>query len=171
MSIGNAIPAEYEFTPPQNQMIGDLARKMALVGFVIMFFGGLQMFNGIMSLIAFRNPDRVIAAAKEHGMPEVNLKQLEQALTAQGWLSPAAVSALAFGLSGLFMFLVGLWTQQAAGGFAAIVRTKGQDISRLMDALGALHKKYHLMYTLIWIAVICSLLSLVFSLFHVWSGK
>lgn len=171
MSMVNAIPAEYEFSSTQNQLIGDLARKMSLVGFVIMLFGGLQMFNGIMSLIAFRNPDRVIAVAKQSGMPEEKVKQLEQALTAEGWLSPAALAALAFGISGLFMVLVGLWTQQAAAGFAAIVRTKGQDIAQLMGALGAMHKKYQLMYTLIWVAVICSLISLAFSLYHMWMAK
>jgi len=59
---------EFEFNDSQNQLIGDLARKMALVGFVMLFFGLLQMINGISSLILSRNPDRMIAALKRHGM-------------------------------------------------------------------------------------------------------
>lgn len=169
MSTGNAIPAEYEFTPQQNQLIGDLARKMAMVGFFIMLFGGLQMINGIVSLISFRHPDKVIAAAKTAGVPEEKLKQLEQALTAEGFLSPAATAAIAFALSGFLMLLVGVWTQQAASGFAGIVQSKGHDISSLMAALGAMHKKYHLMYTILWIVAITSLISLAIGLYHMWA--
>ena len=40
-------------------------------------------------------------------------------------------------LAGLFLLLVGVWTRQAARGFAGIVVTKGKDIAMLMDALGA----------------------------------
>jgi len=169
MSTASAVPAEYEFSPQQNQLIGDLARKMAMVGFFIMLFGGLQMFNGIVSLISFRNPDKVIAAAKNAGVPEDKIKALQQALTADGFLSPAAVAALAFALSGFLMLLVGVWTQQAAAGFANIVRSKGNDIASLMAALGAMHKKYHLMYTILWIVAIASLISLAVGLWHMWA--
>ena len=45
---------EFEFNESQNQLIGSLARKMALVGFVMIFFGLLQMVNGVTSLIMSR---------------------------------------------------------------------------------------------------------------------
>jgi hypothetical protein len=162
---------DYEFNPEQNQLIGDLARKMMLVGFVMMLFGALQVAQGIMSLIAARNPARVISAAKEAGVPDERLQQLQTALAAEGWLSPLGVSSLAIALGGVFLLLVGLWTQQAGAGFVGIVRTRGQDISRLMDALRALHKKYTLMYTLLWIAAIISLLSFLLGVYHAWSAR
>jgi len=169
MSTANASPAEYEFNPQQNQLIADLARKMAMVGFFIMLFGGLQMINGIFSLISFRNPDKVIAAAKNAGASEETLKKLGQALTADGWLSPAAMAALSFGIAGFLMLLVGVWTQQAATGFMGIARSQGHDISSLMAALAAMHKKYHLMYTILWIVAIASLISLALNLYHHWA--
>lgn len=162
---------EYEFSDEQNRLLGSLARKMALVGLFVMLFGGLQLVNGVVSFFATRNPERMLAAAKEAGMPEANLQQLEKALTSAGWLSPIAASSFAFALAGLFMLLVGIWTQQAGAGFAGIVNTKGQDIRRLMDALGALHNKYSLMYTLLVTAAIFSLISLAFTLYHLWSGR
>ena len=161
-----ASSSEYEFSDEQNRLIGSLARKMALVGFAMMLFGGLQMVNGVVSFFSTRNPEKVLAAAKEAGLPEAKLQQLKEALTAQRWLSPIAASSIAFALAGLFMFLVGLRTQQAGVGFAGIVGTKGQDIRRLMDALGALHKKYSLMFTLLWTAVILSLISFAFAIYH-----
>ncbi|HQR08086.1 MAG TPA: hypothetical protein PLN21_14755 [Gemmatales bacterium] len=169
MSTGNASSAEYEFNPQQNQLIADLARKMAMVGFFIMLFGGLQMINGVFSLISFRHPDKVLAAAKTAGANEEMLKKLEQTLTADGWLSPAAIAAIAYSFAGFLMLLVGMWTQQAAAGFMGIARSQGHDISNLMVALSAMHKKYHLMYTILWIVAIASLISLAMNLFHHWS--
>jgi hypothetical protein len=162
---------EYEFSAEQNHLIGNLARKMALVGFALMLFGGLQMVNGIMMLITTRSPDKVIAAAKEAGVPADKIDQLEKAFTSGGWLSPVTASSVAIAVTGLLMLLVGMWTQQSAAGFAGIVKTSGQDIRRLMDALRALHKKYNLMYTLLWIAAIVSLISLAFSLYRHFTGK
>jgi hypothetical protein len=157
---------EYEFSGEQNQLIGTLARKMAMVGLALVLFGALQMVNGIMSLITTRNPERVIAAAKEAGLPAEKVQQLEQALASAGWLSPLTVSSIAFALGGLLMLVMGFWTQQSAAGFAGVAHTSGQDIRRLMDALGALHKKYNLIYTILWIAAIAALISIGFSLFH-----
>jgi len=161
---------EFEFNESQNQLIGSLARKMGLVGFVMLLFGLLQMINGVTSLFMSRNPDRVIAAAQKAGMREEQLGMLKEALSGGFWSSPIAVSSLVFGLAGLILFLVGLWTRQAALGFAGIVQTKGRDISRLMEALGALHQKYGLIYTILLFAAITSLLSLVISLWHSWRG-
>lgn len=169
-SSPNAATGEFEFNESQNQLIGSLARKMAMVGFVMMFFGLLQMLSGVSSMIMSRNPGRVISAAQKAGMPEDQLEVLNQALSGGFWASPITVSALAYALAGLFLFLVGLWTRQAAGGFAGIVLTKGKDISRLMDALGALHQKYGMIYSFLLAAAMISLLSLAFSLWHSWRG-
>jgi hypothetical protein len=161
---------EFEFSESQNQLIGSLARKMAVVGFVMTFFGLLQMFNGITSLFLARNPDRVITAAKQAGVSDEQLGALREALSGGFWSSPVTASAIAFALAGLFLFLVGLWTRQAGVGFAGIVLTQGKDISRLMDALGSLHRKYGLIYSVLLAAAIVSLVSLVFTLWHSWRG-
>jgi hypothetical protein len=169
-SSPTASPSEFEFDESQNQVIGSLARKMSLVGLVMIFFGLLQLINGVASLFMSRNPDHVIAAAQKAGMPEGQLDTLKEALAGGFWSSPITASAIAFALAGLFLFLVGMWTRQAALGFAGIVLTKGKDISRLMDALSALNRKYGLIYSILLWAAIVSLLSLVFSLWHSWRG-
>jgi hypothetical protein len=158
--------SEFEFNDSQNQLIGSLSRKMALVGFVMIFFGLLQLINGVASLVMSRNPDRVLAAAEQAGMSAEQLEVLRKGLAGGFWSSPIAVSAMAFALAGLLLFLVGLWTRQAAHGFGAIVATRGQDVSRLMDALSALHRKYGLMYTILLVAALVSLASLVISLWQ-----
>jgi hypothetical protein len=161
---------EFEFSESQNQLIGSLARKMSLVGLVMTFFGLLQLFNGVTTLLLARDPERVIAAAEKAGVAQEQLGALKQALSGGFWSSPVTVSAIAFALAGLFLFLVGLWTRQAGGSLARIVLTKGQDISRLMDALGALHRKYGLIYSVLLVAAVISLTSLVISLWQSWRG-
>jgi hypothetical protein len=170
-SPSTALTGEFEFDESQNQLIGSLARKMGLVGFVMIFFGLLQMINGISSLIMSRNPERVIEAAQKAGMPEGQLGVLKQALSGGFWSSPITITAIAFALGGLLLFLIGLWTREAATGFVGIVLTKGKDVSRLMDALGALHRKYGMIYAMLLAAAIISLASLVMSLWHFWSGR
>lgn len=161
---------EFEFDESQNRVIGSLANKMGLVGFVLILFGALQLVNGVSSLIMSRNPDRMIQAAEKAGVSAEQIEVLKQALAGSFWSSPFTVSAIAFSVAGLLFLLVGLWTRQAAGGFAGIVRTKGKDISRLMDALGALHRKYAMIYYILLIAAIISLLSLVLNLWQSWGG-
>lgn len=163
-------PSEIEFSDSQNQLIGSLSRKMGLVGFVMIFFGLLQMINGVTTLFMTRNPARVLEAAKTAGMTQEQLGVLEKSLDGGFMSSPLAASAVAFALAGLFLFLVGLWTRQAAGGFAGIALTEGKDISRLMDALGALHQKYTLIYSVLLAAALLSLLSLATTLWHHWRG-
>src|SRR5262245_30227700 len=94
-----AVPAEFEFTGTQDTLFRDLARKMALVGFALFLFGGLQMVNGIMTFITTRSPEKVLAAAREAGVPEEKIKQMEKALTPDGWFSPASIASIAFALS------------------------------------------------------------------------
>jgi len=162
--------SEYEFGDAQNQLIGSLARKMALVGLVMVFFGLLQIFNGVASLFMSRNPDRIVAAAQKGGMPAEQLDLLKKAFEGGFWSSPITLSAVAFIVGGLFLFLLGLWTRQAAMGFAGIVLTKGKDISRLMDALGAMYRKYSMIYSFLLAAAIISLVTFGISLWHSWRG-
>ena len=166
----NDTTGEFEFNDSQNQLIGSLARKMALVGFVMSFFGLLQLINGVASLFLARDPQRVIAAAQKAGVSEEQLGALKGALSGGFWSSPVTVSAISLALAGLLLFLVGLWTRQAGVGFAGIVMTKGKDISRLMEALGALHQKYGLIYSVLWAAAVVSLVSLLLGLWHSWRG-
>jgi hypothetical protein len=161
---------EFEFDESQNRVIGDLARKMSLVGLVMMFFGALQMVNGVSSLVLSRNPDRMLKSAEKAGFSAEQIETLRRTLADGSWASPLVASALAFTLAGLFLVLVGVWTRQAAGGFAGIAFTKGKDISRLMDALGALHQKYTAIYFFILVAALVSLLSFAIGLWHAWRG-
>jgi hypothetical protein len=170
MSTAALAAGEFEFNESQNQLIGSLARKMGLVGFVMIFFGLLQLINGVASLIVSRNPERVLAGARQAGMSDEQLGVLREALSGGFWSSPIAISSIAFALAGLLLFLVGLWTRQAAYGFAGIALTKGNDVSRLMDALGAMHRKYSLIYTILLTAAIISLISLGISLYQHWRG-
>jgi len=171
MSTSATAPTpEFEFDEAQNKLIGGLAGKMGLVGFVMVFFGLLQMINGVATLFMSRSPDRVIAAAEKAGMTEEQLGALKESLSGGFWSSPITASALGFALAGLFLFLVGFWTRQAAVGFAGIALTKGKDISRLMDALGAMYRKYEMIYTLLLAAAIISLVSLAIGLWHAWRG-
>jgi hypothetical protein len=171
MSTTSPISAgEFEFDESQNRVIGDLARKMSLVGFVMIFFGALQMINGVSSLVMSRNPQRMMEAAEKAGFTPEQIETLRRTLADGSWASPLVASALAFTLAGLLLLLVGVWTRQAAGGFSGIAHTKGKDISRLMDALGALHRKYTAIYFFILIAALVSVLSLAISLWHSWRG-
>jgi hypothetical protein len=162
---------EYEFSNEQNQVIGDLARKMSLVGFALMLFGILQIASGITTFIGGRNPQKILAAAKDAGVPAEQLAKLESSLTSGGLLTPFTVIAFSTILVGVLLLMVGAWNQQAANGFAGMVLSKGQDIARLMDALGALRKKYTLIYNMIMIFAIFSLISLVVSLIHWFKGS
>jgi hypothetical protein len=136
----------------------------------MVFFGILQIVNGVMTMFMARNPDRVIASAEKAGLPAEQLDKLREALSGGFWSSPVAVTAFSVAMAGLFLFLIGNWTRQAGIGFAGIVLTKGRDLARLMDALGALHRKYSLMYTMLVVAAILSFISLAAALWQHWRG-
>jgi len=162
---------EFEFNDSQNQTIGSLARRMGLVGFVLIFFGLLQMINGVSTLFISRNPDRTLDAAEKAGMAPEQLDMLKQALAGGFWSSPLTISAIAFAVAGLLLLLVGIWTRQAGMGFGGIVLTKGQDVSRLMNALESLNRTFGVIYYTILAAAIVSLVSLGISLWHSWRGE
>jgi hypothetical protein len=58
----------------------------------------------------------------------------------------------------------------AAGNFSRIVRTKGQDVSRLMDGLGALNLMYGMIYYIVLVAAVITVLSLIISLVQSWNA-
>jgi hypothetical protein len=170
MSASSVGASEFEFDDAQNQTIGTLARRMGLVGFVLIFFGALQMINGVSTLFLSRDPDRMLAGAEKAGMSPEQLDMLKESLAGDFWSSPLTVSAIAFTIAGLFLLMIGIWTRQAAGGFGGIVQTRGQDVSRLMKALDALNSTFGIIYYTILTAAIISLVSLGISLWHSWRG-
>jgi hypothetical protein len=161
---------QYEFDETQNQSIGTLARRMGMVGFVMMVFGLLQLINGVSAMIISRNPGRMLETAEKAGLTPDQLELLKQASSGGFWSSPLTVSAIAFAMSGLLLVLMGSWTQMAAGSFARIVKTKGQDIARLMDGLGALNLMYGMIYYMLLVAALLTVASLVTSLVQSWRG-
>jgi hypothetical protein len=162
--------SQFEFDESQNQVIGTLARRMALVGMVMMLFGILQVINGVSSMIISRNPQRLLDTAEKAGVSADQLELLKKATAGGFWSSPLTVSAIAFAVTGLLLLLIGAWTQMAAGNFARIVQTKGQDVSRLMDGLGALNMMYGLVYYILLIAAAITVVSLLISLVQSWRG-
>ena len=155
---------QYEFDASQNEAIGTLARRMSLVGIVLMIFGVLQIINGVSAMVISRNPQQMLESAEKAGMSSDQLELLEEATAGGFWSSPLTVSAISFVISGLLLLLVGAWTQMAAGNFARIVKTRGQDISRLMDGLGALNLMYGMIYYIVIIAAVLTVVSLIISL-------
>ncbi len=119
----------------------------------------LQLINGVTLLLLARSPERVIASAQNAGVTQQQLDALKEELSGGFWSSPVTISAIAFALAGLLLTFVGLWTRQAGVGLAGIVLTKGKDISRMREALGALHRTYGLIYSVLWAAAVVSLTS------------
>src|SRR5262245_37615945 len=109
-------PAQFEFTSNQNQLIGSLGSKMRLVGLVMVIMGVCTLLMAVGIAVG--------------GQSEAKLKELPKAT----FWSIVGYYAVA----GFFYLLLGSWTRSAASSFRQIVDTRGQDISRLMDALGSL---------------------------------
>jgi len=130
---------QYEFTGDENNLIGSLARKMRLVGLVMLIMGFCTLMMA--ALIALG------------GQSEAKLKELPPAT----FWSIVAYYAIA----GLFYLMLGSWTRNAAASFQQIVDTRGQDISRLIDALGSLHKIYSLLYVLCIVAIVLFMLIVI----------
>jgi hypothetical protein len=112
----------------------------------------------------------MLESAEKAGMSPDQLELLKEATAGSFWSSPLTVSAIAFVVTGLLLLLVGAWTQMAAGNFGRIVKTRGQDISRLMDGLGALNLMYGMIYYIVLIAAVITVLSLIISLVQSWGG-
>ncbi|HEX6962463.1 MAG TPA: hypothetical protein VF175_11385, partial [Lacipirellula sp.] len=120
------------------------------------------------AMVISRNPQQMLESAEKAGMSSDQLELLEEATAGGFWSSPLTVSAISFVISGLLLLLVGAWTQMAAGNFARIVKTRGQDISRLMDGLGALNLMYGMIYYIVIIAAVLTVVSLIISFVQSW---
>jgi len=143
---------------------------MALVGLVMILFGVLQIVNGVMTVIASRNPEATLKAARDAGVPDDKVKQIEQAMAKDGFASPLTMGGIAMGLAGLVLLIVGVWTRQGAMSFALVANTSGKDISWLMNGLTALRKIYGLQYTFLVVAALMMLASFIASLWFRWKG-
>lgn len=119
---------QYEFSPSQNQLIGDLAQKANVVGTFLAAVGILgiviSIFNGI-GLFTTAGRD--------------------------GLLLSLFIQNL---ISGIFNLIFGIWIRNAAQAFRAIVKTEGHDIENLMGALGELRKVFALIFWLLVIALV-----------------
>ena len=124
--------AQFEFTGDQNQLIGSLGGKMRLVGLVMVIMGFCTLFMAVLIAVG--------------GQSEAKLKELP----------PATFWSIVgyYAIAGLFYLMFGSWTRNAGGSFQQIANTSGQDINRLMDALGSLHKIYSVLYVLCIMAII-----------------
>ncbi len=114
--IVNETASQYEFTGSQNQTIGTLARRMLLVGMVLILFGVFQMVNGVTSVIMSRSPERVIAAAEKAGMSADQIEQLKLAAVA-GLLVLPVYRFLAGFCSGRFIDVAGRYLDAAGSGW------------------------------------------------------
>ncbi|MEA5517708.1 hypothetical protein [Limnoraphis robusta] len=127
----------YEFSTSQNELIGDLAKKMNFVATLLIAIGILGIFLGIINIF------NALSASEKTAIVLNNLIQ------------------------GVFSVLVGTWTKNAAKAFTQIVTTAGTDIENLMIALGELRKLYTLQYWLAIIALVFSVIVLIIILITV----
>lgn len=121
----------YEFTSSQNELIGDLGKKMNFVGILTIVGGVLSLVLGIASLFI---PGFGSGAIGQGGAP------------GQGGITLDFSSFL----QGLFLLITGLWIRNAAQSFKRVVTTTGSDIENILGALGELRKLYNLQY---WLAI------------------
>lgn len=151
----------YEFTKEQDELIGSLAHKMGVVGMLALVVGILNLLSGLM-LLVFVFQDRIPPEMIEQ-IPE----QIRGELPPTDFLMGLAIQSAA---SGLIFTLLGVWTRAAAASFRGIVATTGRDVSHLMNGLGALHKMYSLLYTLVVVALIFFVVGLALQLYLRYAG-
>jgi hypothetical protein len=154
-------PTRYEFTREQNDLIGDLAGKMKLVGVVGVVLGILNLLSALL-LLVFIFQDRLPVDVLQR-IPEDLRRQMPSTTYLWGFLLQAAAI-------GLIWLLLGVWTVSSATSFQQIVDTTGRDVNHLMDALGTLRQMYSLLYTLIVVTVLVFLVGLGLQLYHRFVG-
>jgi hypothetical protein len=152
--------AQYEFTEDQNKQIGSLAGSMRFVGFFSVVYGVVALLITLLAvLFIFR--DRLPAGYREKAadyyqkakakLPEDLQKQgeeygVDKIPTNNNFLVGVAIFC---GVTGLFFLLQGVWARSSAASFQKIVDTRGNDITNLMNAVGALKTMYGLLYLLL----------------------
>ncbi len=67
-------------------------------------------------------------------------------------------------IQGIIQLIIGIWTAKAATSFQLIVKTQGNDIENLMNALGELRKLYALQYWIFIIALVLVVVGIVAAL-------
>ena len=151
----------YEFTDERNQMIGSLAGKMKFVGFFAILAGVINLIMAILLVAAIyqdRIPEEWKTKTSEYlqqvrdKLPESVRQQAEQysldRLPPNHQLWGITINTLAIGV---FLLLLGAWTRSAGESFQKIVKTRGSDMSHLMDGVASLDGMYSIFY---WILVL-----------------
>jgi hypothetical protein len=170
----------YEFSDDQNKLIGALAGKMNFVGLLAVILGVLNLLMALLVVAAVYR-DRIPADWKaktteyvekaREKLPEDVRKQAEQysldKLPANDHLWGIAIGT---GASGLFYLLLGVWTRSASQSFRKIVDTRGNDISNLMNGMGALHQMYSLLYTLLVLVLLAGVVALGLTLYKYYAA-
>ena len=166
-----ATAAQYEFTEDQNRQIRGLAGSMRFVGLFSVLFGLFALLITLLAvLFIFR--DRLPAGFREKAadyykkakakLPEDLQKQAEEYAidkipTNNNFLVGVAIFC---GVTGVFFLLQGVWTRSSAASFQKIVDTRGNDITNLMNAVGALRTMYGLLYLLLAAALLGGLVAI-----------
>ena len=151
----------YEITDEQNQMIGRLAGKMKFVGFFAILAGVINLIMAILLVAAIyqdRIPEEWKTKTSEYlqqvrdKLPDSVRHQAEQysldRLPPNNQLWGITINTLAIGV---FLLLLGAWTRSAGESFQKIVKTRGSDMSHLMDGVASLDGMYSIFY---WILVL-----------------
>jgi hypothetical protein len=158
----SSVPREYEFSQEQNVLFSGMSSRMRLVGLILAVVGILNLLVALSIVLAiYRNnlpKDYVDLVVKKAGAATgKDVQDMLDKLPANNYLWGVTI---AFAVNGLIFLLMGVWTRSAAHNFQKIVDTQGNDISLLMDALGALNRMYTLIYTLIVIGFLAILIAL-----------
>ncbi|MBL8822379.1 MAG: hypothetical protein JNJ77_07310 [Planctomycetia bacterium] len=136
----------YEFTPAQNEVIGELGNSLKWVSIPIFALGAFCLMNFIFFLmLAFKTGN----------------------LT--NWHSFAV--GLLLIMQFLFFLLMARWTTTASLGFHAITQTKGKDISFLMIALNNLRAMFSVLAFCVKAFLIISIISLIMNLIHYYNSE
>ncbi|MBX9579954.1 MAG: DUF5615 family PIN-like protein [Gemmataceae bacterium] len=127
---------EYEFTPPQNEVIDSLARSLGWVGIPLIVLGVLY--------------------AIESGV------HFFRAGTDKNWheLVPAGLAVL----GAVFFFVLSNWLGKAATAFDRVAHTRGYDISHLMTGLGNLARTFGVLALLVQVYIVVAVILLITSL-------
>lgn len=135
----------YEFTEPQNRVIGDLSNSLRWVSIPALALSSITLAYLIIgSILGFRK-----------GL-----------LTDWHYISLLLYLLVNF----IIFFSLFRWTMTASAGFQAIVDTKGKDIPFLMASLDNLGAIFGLFATFIKVFLFLTLLGLILSLVQLYSG-
>lgn len=136
----------FEFTPSQNEVIGELGNSLKWVSIPIFALGAFCLMNFIFFLmLAFKTGN----------------------LT--NWHSFAI--GLLLIMQFLFFLLMARWTTTASLGFQAITKTTGKDISFLMIALNNLRAMFSVLAFCVKAFLIISIISLIMNLIYYYNSE